>query len=43
MLNIYFTGHLHINLETHFNDTKIISTSAVGVPLGDDPVWLQNN
>ena len=32
-----FTGHLHINLETKFNDTKIISTSAVGVPLGDDP------
>ena len=32
-----FTGHLHINLETQFNDTKIISTSAVGVPLGDDP------
>ena len=32
-----FTGHLHINLETHFNDTKIIATSAVGVPLGDDP------
>ena len=30
-----FTGHLHINLETKFNDTKIISTSAVGVPLGD--------
>ena len=32
-----FTGHLHINLETQFNYTKIISTSAVGVPLGDDP------
>tara|TARA_B100000902_G_scaffold170878_1_gene165221 strand:+ start:482 stop:1303 length:822 start_codon:yes stop_codon:yes gene_type:complete len=32
-----FTGHLHINLETKFNDTKIIATSAVGVPLGNDP------
>ena len=32
-----FTGHLHINLETHFKETKIIATSAVGVPLGDDP------
>ena len=32
-----FTGHLHINLETKFEDTKIIATSAVGVPLGNDP------
>ena len=36
-VEIIFTGHLHINLETKFNDTKIISTSALGVPLGDDP------
>ena len=32
-----FTGYLHINLETKYEDTKIISTSAVGVPLGNDP------
>ena len=36
-LEYIFTGHLHINLETQFNKTKIIVTSALGVPLGNDP------
>ena len=36
-LEYIFTGHLHINLETQFKNTKIIVTSAVGVPLGNDP------
>ena len=36
-LEYIFTGHLHINLETQFNNTKIIVTSALGVPLGNDP------
>ncbi|GIS28937.1 MAG: hypothetical protein CM15mP129_11340 [Chloroflexota bacterium] len=33
----FFTGHLHINLEKNFFKTKDNFTSAVGVPLGDDP------
>jgi len=36
-LEYVFTGHLHINLETSFKETKIITTSALGLPLGDDP------
>ena len=36
-LEYIFTGHLHLNLETNFNNTKIITTSALGLPLGDDP------
>tara|TARA_B100001094_G_scaffold171367_1_gene165718 strand:+ start:441 stop:1262 length:822 start_codon:yes stop_codon:yes gene_type:complete len=36
-LEYIFTGHLHINLETSYNETKIITTSALGLPLGDDP------
>ena len=36
-LEYIFTGHLHINLETQFKNTKIIVTSAVEVPLGNDP------
>ena len=36
-LEYIFTGHLHINLETQFKNTKIIVTSALGVPLGNDP------
>ena len=36
-LEYIFTGHLHLNLETSFNETKIISTSALGLPLGEDP------
>ena len=36
-LEYIFTGHLHINLETSYNETKIITTSALGLPLGADP------
>ena len=36
-LEYIFTGHLHINLETSFHETKIITTSALGLPLGEDP------
>ena len=36
-LEYIFTGHLHLNLETNFKNTKIITTSALGLPLGDDP------
>jgi len=36
-LEYIFTGHLHINLKTSFNKTKIITTSALGLPLGKDP------
>lgn len=32
-----FTGHLHTNIETSYKDTKIITTSALGLPLGDHP------
>ena len=32
-----FTGHLHTNIETNYKDTKIITTSALGLPLGDHP------
>ena len=36
-LEFIFTGHLHINLETQYKNTKIIVTSALGLPLGNDP------
>ena len=36
-LEYIFTGHLHLNLETSFNNTKIITTSALGLPLAEDP------
>ena len=36
-LEYIFTGHLHINLETQYKNTKIIVTSALGLPLGNDP------
>tara|TARA_B110000438_G_C15714493_1_gene606863 strand:- start:35 stop:895 length:861 start_codon:yes stop_codon:yes gene_type:complete len=32
-----FTGHLHTNIETSYKGTKIITTSALGLPLGDHP------
>ncbi len=36
-LEYIFTGHLHLNLETSFEKTKIITTSALGLPLAEDP------
>lgn len=36
-LEYIFTGHLHLNLETSFKNTNIITTSALGLPLALDP------
>lgn len=32
-----FAGHLHKNAKSQYKDIQIITTSAIGVPLGDDP------
>lgn len=32
-----FSGHLHYNLIHHYRGVELITTSALGLPLGDDP------
>jgi 3',5'-cyclic AMP phosphodiesterase CpdA len=36
-VKIIFSGHLHKNSQTHFGQIQLITTSALGKPLGNDP------
>jgi 3',5'-cyclic AMP phosphodiesterase CpdA len=40
-VNAIFTGHLHHNLEARAGDMEMVSSSALGKPLGSDPSGLR--
>ena len=40
-VDVIFAGHYHNNSQGKYNDTKMITTSAVGKPLGDVPSGIR--